>query len=507
MPDVAINKAEWQAFAGDTLDSTYRLQELIGSGKGRATFRAESMADGSGAIVLLMDAGAVNPDALRKRFLEAKFLRHANLLTVQTVAGTRCHGRELLYAAMESADTTLAAQSGKAKPAASELREILLDAARALAYLHSEHLVYCALAAESVWRVGDAWKLGDYSELRLPGKTDPRETRALMTREASTPPEAFEGIVSPAWDVWSLGWMLARLSSPEGPFDAIIGGCLEPKPADRWSIDKVIQALERVNTEQVAKHVQSAPAAPVTTAPVTAAPIAAAKIAANLNEPPVDRHTAVPADMAEPPNRPTGWLRLLIFGLMGALAACVVWFIVLFVQEQRPTIPKDALKRAAPIVVQPPRQTQPASQTTTGNADRAAVSPADDIQSLLDRWVVSMRNRDVDAQMACYAPKVDQYFGWRNVSADKIRQEKQRDYAQIGEVRQFQISNVRIQHQGPNRAVVRFDKTWDYGQRSQFAGSEQAQLTLTKISGQWRITGEKEGKVYWVKRGNGKSAG
>jgi hypothetical protein len=452
-----------------------------------------------------MDAGAVNPQALRKRFLEAKFLRHANLLTVQTVAATRCHGRELLYAAMESAETTLAAQCGKEKPRAAELREILLDAARALAYLHSEHLVYCALAAESVWRVGDRWKLGDYSELRLPGKTDPRETRALMTREASTPPEAFEGIVSPAWDVWSLGWMLARLSSPEGPFDAIIGGCLEPKPADRWGIDRVIEALERVNTEQVATQVQSAPVAPVT-APVTA-PMVAPTVAANLNEQPVERRTAPPAAVAEAPNRPTGWLRLLIFGLMGALAACVVWFIVLFVQEQRPTIPKDALKRAAPIVVQPPRQTQPASQSTTGNADRAAVSPADDIQSLLDRWVVSMRNRDINAQMACYAPKVDQYFGWRNVSADKIRQQKEHDYSQIGAVRQFQISNVRIQHEGPNRAIVRFDKTWDYGQRSQFAGSEQAQLTLAKIGGQWRITGEKEGKVYWVKRGNGRSSG
>lgn len=95
---------------------------------------------------------------------------------------------------------------------------------------------------------------------------------------------------------------------------------------------------------------------------------------------------------------------------------------------------------------------------------------------------------------------VDQFYGWQKVSAGRILREKRRQFSQIGKVRGFDISNVRVNRNATDRATVSLDKTWDFGQDSRFAGSERAQLNLAKLNGDWRITSEREMKVYWMKR-------
>ena len=83
------------------------------------------------------------------------------------------------------------------------------------------------------------------------------------------PPEGLTGLISPAWDVWSLGMLLLEaatgrhpfsgaanpaevlqqpLALPElpAPFDAICAGCLRLHPRARWTAHQVLEALNNV---------------------------------------------------------------------------------------------------------------------------------------------------------------------------------------------------------------------------------------------------------------------
>jgi len=72
-------------------------------------------------------------------------------------------------------------------------------------------------------------------------------------------------------------------------------------------------------------------------------------------------------------------------------------------------------------------------------------------------------------------------------------------------VKTFEISNQQITKLNDNTAVVLFDKSWDFGDRATFSGAERAQLTLGKFEDGWKITGERELKVYWSRRSGARS--
>jgi hypothetical protein len=62
---------------------------------------------------------------------------------------------------------------------------------------------------------------------------DPRDTRRLLLRnDISAPPEAWEGVVTPAWDAWSLGTLL-RIA---GSRDNSVAQLVDPSPSERSSL-------------------------------------------------------------------------------------------------------------------------------------------------------------------------------------------------------------------------------------------------------------------------------
>ncbi len=99
--------------------------------------------------------------------------------------------------------------------------------------------------------------------------------------------------------------------------------------------------------------------------------------------------------------------------------------------------------------------------------------------------------------MTCYTPVVDTFYGRRQLSTAELRSEKLRQFASIRSILKFQISNVRIRRPSSSKAVVSFKKDWDFGT---FAGSEQDELTLRLVEGEWRIASERGRKLYWVRR-------
>lgn len=111
-----------------------------------------------------------------------------------------------------------------------------------------------------------------------------------------------------------------------------------------------------------------------------------------------------------------------------------------------------------------------------------------------------MLTGDVNAHVILYAPRMTQFFRQRNVTREAVRREKARLMEIYPKVLQYDISGIQVESSSENQAVVSFRKDWDMRGARRFAGAERQRLTLQRISGDWKIAGEEELKVYWLKR-------
>ena len=198
---MAVPKS-WTYLEGQTIDEDLRLEKFI-PGAGRPIFEAKLLTGATehSVIVSFWPAGD-SADTLLDRHREAQFLSHPNLSRCLRSGSVTIAGGEHVYAACEAYDALLIDYLRDGPRTAAEVRDLGLQLVSALAYLHEQNLVYCNLQASTVARSGDLWKLCDYSQLRVPGAGYARETRKLLPSLPGAPPEAYEGIVTLAWDTW-----------------------------------------------------------------------------------------------------------------------------------------------------------------------------------------------------------------------------------------------------------------------------------------------------------------
>jgi tetratricopeptide (TPR) repeat protein len=136
--------------------------------------------------------------------------------------------------------------------------------------LHRQNIVHRDLKPANVMRVGDAWKLSDFGTVRQSAGDVTSRTGVVMGTWTYMPPESFSGVVSPAWDLWSLGVLLFQCVAGQVPFAPIadqesfaaiqhqepvlpagtgqrygdiIRGCLAKDYRARWSARQVTAAL------------------------------------------------------------------------------------------------------------------------------------------------------------------------------------------------------------------------------------------------------------------------
>ena len=457
----------WERLSGTVLVGRFELRELIKAGARFAVFGGWDKVSGKPILMQVFQ----NPDGpLLQRFQEARYLSHPNLLKV--LAEGRDETSQLAYAASERPEQFLGQFLARRPVKVEDAIRVTGNLVDALAYLHSEGLVYCNLGGDTVCRIGGQWSLADFSQLRLPSQGDAKELRQSMVRNVDLPPEAFEGVVSPAWDVWTLGTLLRYAmttdypGAPRGrqlrgldlphPFDSIVRDCLEPDPAARISLEEVRRRLHE--------------------------------------EPP-----AVRPPYVVPGKIPSDGLRKVPPGMAAVMAvaggalslALVLGTAALMGYGGTPGAPmaKPEVVTEADRIVQEP------------SPGRSVAAPLEtEIGAVLNQWVESTRTRDAVAQAECYAPRVNVYFGRTNVSREQVKQDKRRLFESVGTVHQFDLGNVQIRRADPHTAVALFDKTWEFGDRSKFAGAERGQLTFRKLDGDWKIVGERELKVYWVRR-------
>jgi nitrous oxidase accessory protein NosD len=261
---------------GQVVDGKYHLLRLLGTGSYGGVFQAdEVVADRliRQVAVKLIEPDEADPDGQMQELIAAANLDHACLLRCYTPGQCQLNGLSLLYMVTELAQETLEARLETGPLTLEEAFAVARSVVAALGYLHgqSSPLVHQDVKPGNILRSAGCWKLGDFGLLRPADAPDSaRSTGNLVGTAAYAPPESYEGHITSAWDVWSLGVTLAEAltgslpftgqtphqlmiaiasqepnlatSLPE-PFDEIVRGCLRKDPQTRWTISQVAAAL------------------------------------------------------------------------------------------------------------------------------------------------------------------------------------------------------------------------------------------------------------------------
>ena len=146
-----------------------------------------------------------------------------------------------------------------------------------------------------------------------------------------------------------------------------------------------------------------------------------------------------------------------------------------------------------PVRRDPDQQRSRAVETATSDV------PAE-IKNLLYRWRDTFKDGDASAQADCYAPQVQPFFTKARVSRDEVRREKERVLSRYRTFGTYDISDIKLESLDGDEAVVTLRKEWAAVGGRPFSGAEHQRLTLARVRGEWKIAGEEELKVYWVKR-------
>lgn len=525
----SMTQDDWNQRRPDRV-AGYRLGEVIVAYPEGAIFRAEAEDAGAPAgQVWLLETFDEEADTARvNRFLEATFFKHPNLLKIYGA------GRQgaFLYVVSEAFETTLATMEPPRPLNPDTVGPILLPIAAGLEWLHSQDFVYCGLRPASVARVGQEWKLADFSELRVAGKSAPEETRRLLIRQdLYAPPEAYEGVVSPKWDAWSLGQTIHHLFAEEaralGKNPRVLEGGAGEMIQELLDTDPAL----RVSVGEFARRLREGRATAARAPKVAATAVSDSAITRRTNPAmpraeaaPTRRIAALPGPqaLAAPPARrieelrePVGtgyeaiddeesiapwWKRRNRFATGVAVALIAGALVILGSIYRNPAVEaprgeRTAAASAGAAAPKPtPRMNARAAQTAKAPAAATVIDTARDkrqISQLLDRWVDATRQRDAYGLSTFYAPRVEEYFGRRNMTAADVRRVREKIFADSDEAREFSIEDVRVERLTGDRALVSFVKIWNFPGRP-FMASAREEMTMRRVDGAWKIAGERE---------------
>jgi serine/threonine protein kinase len=260
--------------AGQSVNGKYILKKPLGYGGSSIVFLADIISPTQNADSVAIKLIEVDDNEKEKQTRELKValsLKHKNLIDCYEFFDCDIEGKAILGLVMELADGSLENYLEKLDNpllSAKERNLIVKSILDGLQYIHCRGIVHSDLKPGNILKVGNVWKLADFGIARILNAKTSTRTANINGTFLFIPPEAVEGIISPAWDIWSLGILLSRLFTDEHPFSAhnemqifekiqkhdpilpqnidiiysfMVKGCLHKSREKRWDIDKVYE--------------------------------------------------------------------------------------------------------------------------------------------------------------------------------------------------------------------------------------------------------------------------
>ena len=263
------------------LAGRYRLVERLGAGGMSVVWRGfDEVLGRQVAVKVLPPSTSADPAFRRRLRAEAQAaarLSHPNITNVYDYGeATTVDGEPVPYVVMELIDgESLAAVLARARklPWQHAVR-ITAEVAAALAAAHSRGIVHRDVTPANVMLTPTGAKVVDFGISALIGENDIDPDGSLLGTPAYLAPERLEGgQVSPATDVYAVGLLIYRTLIGQLPWDvgtttallrahqytepeplppvdglppevdALVGRCLEKRPADRPSSDELAHIL------------------------------------------------------------------------------------------------------------------------------------------------------------------------------------------------------------------------------------------------------------------------
>jgi ketosteroid isomerase-like protein len=147
-----------------------------------------------------------------------------------------------------------------------------------------------------------------------------------------------------------------------------------------------------------------------------------------------------------------------------------------------------------PPVVPGTRATDTPVTTDTSPKDSPR-EPRAELGAALKDWVAATNSRDLDRQMAFYAPTLNVFYRKRNATQASVRAEKTRLQSQSASI-EVRVGEPEIQIDADGQtATMRFNKSWSFNGASPESGEVIQELRWRKTDSGWKITSERDVEV------------
>ncbi len=272
----------WKQFENQPFNQKYWLRRFLGAGTYGGVFLADEIIAnhivGQVAIKVLHR----NDQQLDQQINELRLatrLKHQYLLDCYSSEEGILGGITCLGLTMEIATGTLLDYHGNRTLPSIVVRALVQNLVAALVFLHDgdrnsldQPIIHRDLKPANILWAGNVWKLSDMSIAHslIRGTATFTSPSQQVGSLAYMPPEAYDGEIRPAWDIWSVGILIQELltqtfpfsfqspvellkkltfTEPEIPtsitpeFRTIIQGCLQKDPYKRWTAQQLLEAL------------------------------------------------------------------------------------------------------------------------------------------------------------------------------------------------------------------------------------------------------------------------
>jgi TonB family protein len=266
----------WPKWQSEVINGIYPLRRFVSGSDHGAVFLTECKAqDVATAAIKIIPAERVLTEAQLSHWMTAAGLSHPHLIRLLDAGQCQLGGQQFLFVVMEYAEQTLAQILPHRALTPDEVREMLVPTLEALAFLHRQNLVQGQLKPANFLVVNDQLKLAS-DTVRPAG-----EPRASIAKSSLyDPPEAKNGRISTAGDIWGLGITMVEaltqsLPWPDersettclpttlpAPFADAVQRCLSHNPASRPTATDLAVQFKRAPQASVIREAPGRAAPP-----------------------------------------------------------------------------------------------------------------------------------------------------------------------------------------------------------------------------------------------------